>query len=69
MNVIDAAKELYKELRIYEEVVGIDVQSDNKIEYIVVFLAISSEWILQKIPPIYNGIIVKVEITGKIFLQ
>lgn len=69
MDIKNASKELYSELRVYDEVLGIGITKINGISYIVVYLAKVSKAILRKIPKNYKGNVVKTEITGDIILQ
>lgn len=69
MDIESASKELYLQLRKYDEVVGIGVSQSNGIEYIVVYLAKITKLILKKIPQSYKGNFVKTEVTGNFLLQ
>lgn len=69
MDIECASKELYSKLRNNNEVVGIGVHHSNGIQYIVVYLAQASNTILKKIPSLYKGNNVKIEIMGNIILQ
>lgn len=69
MKAEEASKRLYQRLRAYEVVVGIGVSSINDKEYIIVYLAKRSKSILKKIPNIYFGNSVKIEVTGNFYFQ
>jgi len=69
MDIERASIELYLQLRIYDEVVGVGVSNNNEIKYIVIYLGKISEFILKKIPIVYKGNFVKTELTGNVFLH
>lgn len=67
MKIADASKELYQSLRNYDGVVGTAVVLKTDTPYIVVYLEKATKVILDKIPRIYKGNLVKTEVSGSFF--
>ena len=69
MNIKDASIELYKQLQVYEEVIGMSTTVIDDVQFIVIYLAENSAFISNKMPTIYNGYCVKINISGNFYFQ
>jgi hypothetical protein len=66
MNITEAKKRLYSELKGFNEVIGAGIKERDGMEYIVIYLVSASKKLLNKIPSTFEGIHVEAEVKGKI---
>lgn len=69
MDIKDASAELYKQLQMYEDVIGISTTIIKDIQFIVIYLVKDSTYISNKIPDTYKGYVVKKIISGNFYFQ
>lgn len=61
-DIVVAKKELYKQLKVHEEVTGAGIREKNGSEFIVIFLSSANDKVLEKIPATFKGNKVKTEV-------